>query len=87
MEIIISKFIKRGDFMNSMQLSTTKDKELVIQSNSISRGIYTCSPLARKLIAYCILNINHTPEAVSNPDYPDIEFFHHFKIIKKTNSF
>jgi len=65
--------------MNSTQLTTLKDKEIVIQSNSISRGIYDCSPLARKLIAYCILNINHIPESVSNPDYPDIEVFHHFK--------
>ncbi len=65
--------------MNSLQLSTTKDKELVIQSNSISRGIYTCSPLARKLIAYCILKVNHYPENIDNPNLPDIEVFHHFK--------
>lgn len=65
--------------MNSNQLTTVKDKEVVIQSNSISRGIYTCSPLARKLIAYCILKINHYPENVEHPDFPDIEVFHHFK--------
>ena len=45
--------------MNSKSLSTGKDKEIVVQSNSISRGIYSCSPTARKLIAYCILKINH----------------------------
>lgn len=65
--------------MNSLQLSTTKDKELVIQSNSISRGIYTCSPLARKLIAYCILKVNHYPENIDNPNLPDVEVLHHFK--------
>lgn len=45
-----------------------KDKETVIQSNSISRGIYACSPLARKLIAYCILKVNYYPQKVENSD-------------------
>ena len=65
--------------MNSKQLSTIRDKEIVIQSNSISRGIYTCSPLARKLISYCILNTNHYPETIDIPNMPDIEVMHHFK--------
>lgn len=65
--------------MNSNQLSSIRNKEIVIQSNSISRGIYTCSPLARKLISYCILKTNHYPETVNLKDLPDIEIMHHFK--------
>ncbi|MCQ2241656.1 replication initiation protein [Treponema sp.] len=56
-------------------LSTTK-RETVIQSNSISRGIYTCSPLARKLIAYCILKIDYYPQKIENSE---INTIHHFK--------
>ncbi len=54
----------------------SKPRETVIQSNAISRGIYTCSPLARKLIAYCILKIDYYPQKVENPN---IETLHHFK--------
>ena len=56
-------------------LTTTK-RETVIQSNSISRGIYTCSPLARKLIAYCILTIDYYPQKTENST---IDTIHHFK--------
>ena len=59
-----------------MNESTTKSKETVIQSNAISRGIYTCSPLARKLIAYCILKIDYYPQKVENET---VETLHHFK--------
>lgn len=65
--------------MNSKSISATKDKEIVVQSNSISRGIYSCSSTARKLIAYCILKINHYPENLNSSSYPDIDVFHHFK--------
>lgn len=57
-------------------LNPVKNHETVIQSNSISRGIYTCSPLARKLIAYCILTIDHYPQHTDNPE---ISTIHHFK--------
>ena len=57
------------------KLTAIKDKEIVIQSNAISRGIYTCSPLARKLIAYCILKIDHYPEATLDENIK----LHHFK--------
>ena len=56
------------------KLTAIKDKEIVIQSNAISRGIYTCSPLARKLIAYCILKIDHYPEATLDENIK----LHHF---------
>lgn len=63
--------------MGGKSLSTTyKNKEVVIQSNAISRGIYTCSPLARKLISYCILKVEHYPQNTGNPE---IETLHHFK--------
>ena len=65
--------------MNSKSLASAKDRELVIQSNSISRGIYTCSPTARKLIAYCILKINHYPENLNYSAHPEIDVIHHFK--------
>ena len=65
--------------MNSKSLSTGKDKEIVVQSNSISRGIYSCSPTARKLIAYCILKINHYPENLNSSVYTNIDVLHHFK--------
>ena len=68
--------------MNSKSISSTKsskDKEIVVQSNSISRGIYSCSPTARKLIAYCILKINHYPENLNSPVYTNIDVLHHFK--------
>ena len=65
--------------MNSKSVSTAKDKEIVVQSNSISRGIYSCSPTARKLIAYCILKINHYPENLNHSSYPEIDVIHHFK--------
>lgn len=54
----------------------TRPRETVIQSNAISRGIYTCSPLARKLIAYCILKIDYYPQKVENKT---VETLHHFK--------
>lgn len=58
------------------KLSTIEQKEIVIQSNAISRGIYTCSPLARKLIAYCILKIDHYPETTNNPE---VSILHHYR--------
>ncbi len=68
--------------MNSKSISSakvSKDKEIVVQSNSISRGIYSCSPTARKLIAYCILKINHYPENLNSSVYTNIDVLHHFK--------
>ena len=62
--------------MNAVSEQQTPKSELVIQSNAISRGIYTCSTMARKVIAYCILKVNHYPE---NIGHNDIDVIHHFK--------
>lgn len=39
---------------NSKDIVKSKDYQL--QSNDISNGIYSCSAIARKLIAFCISN-------------------------------
>lgn len=64
--------------MPTTAIVNAKEQETVVQSNSISRGIYTCSPLARKLIAYCILKITHYPENIDLPEL-GVDVLHHFK--------
>lgn len=69
---------------NSKDIVKSKDYQL--QSNDISNGIYSCSAIARKLIAFCISNAYDDEIELTNV-FADEELTEHARIPCKKSSF